>query len=86
MKFRIKDTKISIFWDITPCSSLEVSRRFGGTCLLQVALLASCFMLVYYLAYYSILKMEATYSSETSAFNRVHGVIFQKTELSINVL
>jgi hypothetical protein len=22
----------SIFWDITPCSALEVSRHFGGTC------------------------------------------------------
>jgi hypothetical protein len=24
--------KISIFWDITPCSPLKVNRRFGGTC------------------------------------------------------
>jgi hypothetical protein len=23
--------KISIFWDITPCSPLKVNRRFGGT-------------------------------------------------------
>jgi hypothetical protein len=24
--------KTSIFWDITPCSPLELNRRFGGTC------------------------------------------------------
>jgi hypothetical protein len=24
--------KISIFWDIMPCSSSEINRRFGGTC------------------------------------------------------
>jgi hypothetical protein len=24
--------KSSIFWDITPCSPLNVNRRFGGTC------------------------------------------------------
>jgi hypothetical protein len=24
--------KSSIFWDITPCNSLEIKRRFGGTC------------------------------------------------------
>jgi hypothetical protein len=24
--------KSSIFWDITPCSPLEVNRHFGGTC------------------------------------------------------
>jgi hypothetical protein len=23
--------KITIFWDITPCNSLKVNRRFGGT-------------------------------------------------------
>jgi hypothetical protein len=28
--------KSTIFWDITPCSSLKVNRRFGGTyCLLN---------------------------------------------------
>jgi hypothetical protein len=27
-KGRVKST---IFWDITPCSSLKVNRRFGGT-------------------------------------------------------
>jgi hypothetical protein len=26
--------KSSINWDITPCTLLKVSRRFGGTCLL----------------------------------------------------
>jgi hypothetical protein len=27
--------KIYIIWDITPCSPLNVNRRFGGTCRLQ---------------------------------------------------
>jgi hypothetical protein len=25
-------TKSSIFWNTTPCSSLKINRRFGGTC------------------------------------------------------
>jgi hypothetical protein len=29
-------TKSSIFWDITPCSSWKVNRRFGGTCRLHL--------------------------------------------------
>jgi hypothetical protein len=28
--------KITIFWDITPCSPLNVNRRFGGTYRLQL--------------------------------------------------
>jgi hypothetical protein len=31
--------KSTIFWHITPCSTLKVSRRFGGTS----TLLATCF-------------------------------------------
>jgi hypothetical protein len=27
---------ISMFWDITPCSSLKVNRSFGGTCRLHL--------------------------------------------------
>jgi hypothetical protein len=42
--------KSSIFWDITPCSPL----------------LATCFLLVSFFAYFLTLKMETTYSSETS--------------------
>jgi hypothetical protein len=30
------DVKRSIFWDIQPCSPLEVNRRFGGTCRLSL--------------------------------------------------
>jgi hypothetical protein len=65
----------SIFWDITPCSPLNVNRRFGRTYRLHLqgrriseatnqrkALLASCFMPVYCLAYSSTLKMKATCS------------------------
>jgi hypothetical protein len=28
--------KNSIFWDITPCSTLKVSQHFGGTCRLHL--------------------------------------------------
>jgi hypothetical protein len=28
--------KISVFWDITPCMPLKVSRHFGGTCRFQL--------------------------------------------------
>jgi hypothetical protein len=48
--------KISVFWDIMPCSPI----RFIS------ALLATCFMSVSCLAYSSTLKMEGTYSYETS--------------------
>jgi hypothetical protein len=35
--------KRPLFWDITPCSMLKVSRRFGGTCLLyQAAQRSAC--------------------------------------------
>jgi Na+-translocating ferredoxin:NAD+ oxidoreductase RnfD subunit len=43
--------KSSIFWIITPCSLLIANRCFGGKCRfnLQLALLATCFMLISYL-------------------------------------
>jgi hypothetical protein len=69
----------SIFWDITPCSPLNVNRRFGGK---------SCLHLQdrrinrarnrheagskFFLAYSSTFKMDAICSSETS-------VDFQRT-------
>jgi hypothetical protein len=53
--------KSPTFLDIMPCSSLKVSRRFGGT-----ALLATRFMLVSYLAYFSTLKMKMKCSCEMS--------------------
>jgi hypothetical protein len=62
--------KTSNFWDITPCSPLEVNQRFGGTRRFRMKLvadLATCFMLVFCLAYSLNLKMEATCSSETLA-------------------
>jgi hypothetical protein len=66
--------KTPIFSDITPCSLLEAgSKLCFGCCLL---LLVSC------LPYSSILKMEVTYSSETSViFSGLHAVISLKTEL-----
>jgi hypothetical protein len=41
--------KRSIFWDIMPCTALEVNRRFGATCHLYLqpeALLTARFFLV----------------------------------------
>jgi hypothetical protein len=61
--------KISVFWDITPCSPLKPNWHFGGTCRHQPQgrriSQATCFTLVSYLAYSLTLKMEATCSSET---------------------
>jgi hypothetical protein len=55
--------KSSIFLHITQCSPLKVDRRFGLTC----SKLAASFMMVSSLAYSSIVEMEGTCSSETSA-------------------
>jgi hypothetical protein len=50
----------------------------------RIALLATCFMLVSCLGYSSTLKVEETCSSGMSViFNRIQGVISQKTELFI---
>jgi hypothetical protein len=63
--------KSYIFWDINPCSPLKFNRCFGLIYRLhlqgrRIRFLASCFALVYCLAYSWILDMEATYSSYTS--------------------
>jgi hypothetical protein len=65
--------KSSIFCDIAPCSRLKVSHSFGGTCRfhLQIRRISQARNqreagIKQSLAYSSILKMEATYSSETS--------------------
>jgi hypothetical protein len=67
----------SIFCVIAPCSLLKVNRRFGGVCRLHLKDRIiiqkrkqrengwQAFTLVYCLAYYSTLKMEATYFSES---------------------
>jgi hypothetical protein len=51
--------KTTIFWDITPCSPLKVSRRFGKT----YSLLARWFLAE---LIFSTPKMKAICSSETS--------------------
>jgi hypothetical protein len=83
----VSEIKSSIFRDITPCSPLKVNRCFGVTCRLHLqgrsrwhippkcrlaALLTTWFRAGFCVAYSSTLKMEATYSSETS-------VDFQRT-------
>jgi hypothetical protein len=65
-KYLLKGT---IFWDITPCSPLNVNRRFGETYHLHLQgrrLLDTCFYAGSCLVYSSTLKMEALFSSETS--------------------
>jgi hypothetical protein len=76
----------SISLNITPWTPLKISWRFGGTLHLNLqrqrinqarsgrgALIATCFTLIYCLAYSSIMKIEATCSSETSLdFQRIH--------------
>jgi hypothetical protein len=82
-----------VFWDIIPCSPLKVNRRFGIICQFHLQgrrisharnwresrWQAAQFS---HLAYTSTLKMEATYSSETSVdFQGLHSIISQKIEL-----
>jgi hypothetical protein len=43
---------ISIFWNISPCSTFKINRRNGET------LITVCFMPLSCLAYYSTLEME----------------------------
>jgi hypothetical protein len=49
-----------MFWDIKPCASFKVNRRFEVTCRLQQTVLATCFTLVSSLTYSWFLKMKAT--------------------------
>jgi hypothetical protein len=65
--------KKSIFWDITPCSPLQMKWCFRGTCCLHLQdqrisrlFLSPALTLVSCSTYFSNLKMEATCSSETS--------------------
>jgi hypothetical protein len=49
-----------------------------------ITLLATCFMLLHYLAYFSILKKKATYYSEISVgFQRNTFFVFNNTEISL---
>jgi hypothetical protein len=83
----MKSTKVtwyfnesSVLWNILPCSSLKVSRRFREVCRLHLqAHLAACFTLVSCLL--STLKMEALFSCEMSVhpMNGLHSIISQKT-------
>jgi hypothetical protein len=77
-----QNMKSTVFWDITPCGPLKVKQYFGGPCHLNLQgqricqarnqhesrwfCLPSIFMLVSWLAYSLIQKMEATCSSATS--------------------
>lgn len=70
--------KNSYLWDVTPCSPMKATRRFGRTYRLHSQgrrtgqarnqLLHSCFIPVSYLAYSSTLRMEVIYPSEKSVY------------------
>jgi hypothetical protein len=77
-----KTLKSSIFWVITPCSTLKVNRRFGeisslhlqGTIISRVrnqresrSQAELCFRGGFLVSLFLVLKTEPTYSSETSA-------------------
>jgi hypothetical protein len=65
--------KISLFWDMTPCSLLKVGVSEE---------LAACFMLVSSFPFLSTLNMDATCSSEgLLTFTGLHCVISQKTDI-----
>jgi hypothetical protein len=49
--------KSNIFWDVAPCSQVEVHHHFRGTYCLCLTMLAGC------LSYPLVLKMEAVYLS-----------------------
>jgi hypothetical protein len=60
--------KSTIFWDITPCSSLKVNRLFGGTYRIHLQARIS----------------QARYQRESRlTFNRLHAIISQKIVLFI---
>jgi hypothetical protein len=61
--------RISIFWDVTPCSPLKVNWRFGEIYPFHLQgrpLIGTCFTLISCLAYSLTLKLGANYSSEMS--------------------
>jgi hypothetical protein len=65
------DMKLSIFWDITPCSSLKVNRCFGGT-------------YRFHLQGRRIIQAGKQYEKDSKqTLNWIHGVIDQMTELLI---
>jgi cytosine/uracil/thiamine/allantoin permease len=60
-----------IFWDITPCTLLksrDISEEYISSTVRtkNKLLLATCITLISWVAYFSALKMEATYFSRTS--------------------
>jgi hypothetical protein len=68
--------KITIFWDIPPCSPLKFNRRFGG--IYSSHLLATCFHAGFLLG----LFFDPEDGGDTSVdFNELHGVTFQKIVL-----
>jgi hypothetical protein len=77
-----------IFWDITPCSPLKVSRRFGGNisrqqreplfCLLP----ASCWFLTWLILWHWRGRRHVS-AKRQSTSNGLHGVICHKVGLFI---
>jgi hypothetical protein len=88
-------TKCSVFWEITPSSSLKVNRRFGGTYLhLQKSHARThrevgsklCKLVCWVLAWLFLLPWRwrrHVPPKRRLPFNRLDGVISQKTEIFI---
>lgn len=74
----------NIFWDVAPCSVVEVYGCFWETyCLcFQGGRIRQANRLIPICLYYLILKMEAVYPSKTSVnITRLHGITSQKIVL-----
>jgi hypothetical protein len=86
-----KSNKISIFWEITQCSSLTVNRPFGGTCRLdrritkqetRVKQVASRFSCCFLLSLFFDPENRGDISPKRLlTFNGLQGVAFQNIEL-----
>jgi hypothetical protein len=78
--------KISIFWDVTPCSPLKVNRHFGGTCRLHLQQ-TSCYLLSRWFLARLILRpwrwRRHIPPKCRLTFNGLYGIISQKLELFI---
>jgi hypothetical protein len=73
---------ISIFWDITPCNPLKISRRLGGTYRLhlQGRISRACHLSRWYLArLIQPWRWIDVPPKHRLSFNGLHGVISQKT-------
>jgi hypothetical protein len=75
--------KSIIFWNVKACSPLSVNRRFGGT---YCHLLATCFHAGFLLSFFSILRIKAICSSETSVDTRRTTTLYIPEDDTLDIL